>query len=77
MRRLIVAGAVVIAAVVVGLLTDWPFGLGILLVAALGFSVMRVLGVEQEATTRWSSALYGNDADDADHWSKTGGKRTR
>ena len=77
MRRLIVAGAVVIAAVVVGLLTDWPFGLGILLVAALGFSVMRVLGVEQEATTRWSSALYGNDVDDADHWSKTGGKRKR
>ena len=40
---------------------------------------MHVMGVEMEATSRWSSALYGDDEMDANHWSRTGvgGKRKR
>ena len=71
--------AIVIATVVVGIAAGWVYALGVPLIAALGFSVMHVLGVEMEATSRWSSALYGNDHEDANHWSRTGvgGKRKR
>jgi hypothetical protein len=68
---------IVIAFVVVGIVWGWWFALGVPLVAALGFSVMHVMGVEMEATSRWSSALYGDDEMDANHWSRTGGKHKR
>lgn len=76
-RTLLVA--IVIATVVVGIVAGWVYALGVPLVAALGFSVMHALGVEMEATSRWSSALYGDDSEDANHWSRTGvgGKRKR
>jgi hypothetical protein len=76
LRRILVV-AIVIATVVVGVVAGWVWALGVPLVAALGFSVMHVLGVGMEATSRWSSALYGDDSEDANHWSRTGigGKR--
>ena len=64
--------AIVIATVVVGIAAGWAYALGVPLVAALGFSVMHVMGVGMEATSRWSSALYGDDQEDANHWSRTG-----
>lgn len=71
--------AIVIATVVVGIVAGWVYALGVPLVAALGFSVMHVLGAEGEGMKRWSSALYGDDSEDANHWSRTGvgGKRKR
>lgn len=71
--------AIVIATVVVGVVAGWVYALGVPLLAALGFSVMHVMGVEAEGMSRWSSALYGNDPEDANHWSRTGvgGKRKR
>jgi hypothetical protein len=75
--RWIVFAAVVIASALVGILAGWPFGLAVLLLAALVFGIGYSLGVGMEATTRWSSALYGDDPEDANHWSRTGGKRKR
>lgn len=77
MLRWIVFAAVVIASALVGILAGWPFGLAVLLLAALVFGIGYSLGVGMEATTRWSSALYGDDPEDANHWSRTGGKRKR
>jgi hypothetical protein len=79
MRTRVLLVAIVIATVVVGIAAGWVYALGVPLIAALGFSVLHVLGVEMEATSRWSSALYGNDQEDANHWSRTGvgGKRKR
>lgn len=59
------------------MLAGWGYAIGVLLVAALGYSVMHVIGVGMEATSRWSSALYGDDAEDANHWSRKGGERKR
>ena len=77
MLRRIVLAAVVIASAFVGIVAGWQSGLGVLVLAALVFGVAYSLGVGAEATTRWSSALYGNDREDANHWSRTGGRRKR
>jgi hypothetical protein len=77
MLKRVLLVAIVIATAFVGIVAGWQFALGVPLLAALGFSVMHVLGVEVEATSRWSSALYGNDQEDANHWSRTDGKRKR
>lgn len=77
MLRWIVLAAVVIASALVGIVAGWQFGLAVLLLAALAFGIAYSLGVGTEATTRWSSALYGNNREDANHWSRTGGKRKR
>jgi hypothetical protein len=73
----IVLAAVVIASAFVGIVAGWQFGLAVLVLAALAFGVAYSLGFSADATTRWSSALYGNDREDANHWSQTGGKRKR
>ena len=75
MPRRIVVAAVVIASVLVGAVAGWQYSLWILILAALVFGVMYSLGVGVEATSRWSSALYGNDREDADHWSRRGRKQ--
>lgn len=75
MLRRVLLVAIAVATVFVGLVAGWAYALGVLLVAALGFSVMHVMGVGMEATSRWSSALYGDDPEDADHWSRKGGER--
>ena len=77
MGKRVLLVVIVIATAFVGIVWGWQFALGVPLVAALGFSVMHVMGVEMEATSRWSSALYGDDQMDANHWSRTGGKRKR
>jgi hypothetical protein len=77
MLRRIVFAAVIIASVLVGIVADWQVGLGVLVVAALVFGIAYTIGFSADATTRWSSALYGDDRDDANHWSQTGGKRKR
>ena len=76
MRRIVVA-AVVVAAVVVGIFAGWQFGLAVVLLAVLLFGIAYSMGIEMEATARWSSAMYGDDPDDVNHWSRTGGKRKR
>ena len=77
MLRRAVLAAVVIASALVGIVAGWQSGLAALVLAALAFGIAYTLGVGADATTRWSSALYGNDRDDANHWSRTGGKRKR
>lgn len=77
MLRRIVFAAVIIASVLVGVVADWQVGLGVLVVAALVFGTAYTIGFGADATTRWSSSLYGDDREDADHWSRTGGKRKR
>jgi hypothetical protein len=77
MLRWITVAAVVIGSALVGIVADWQFGLAVLLLAALAFGIAYSLGVGAEATTRWSSALYGNNREDANHWSRTGRKRKR
>ena len=77
MLRRIVLAAVLIASVFVGIVAGWQYGLAVLVLAALAFGVAYSLGFSAEATTRWSSTLYGNDQEDANHWSRTGGKRKR
>ena len=77
MLRRTVLAAVVIASAVVGIVAGWQSGLAVLLLAALLFGIAYTLGVGAEATTRWSSALSGNDREDDNHWSRTGGKRKR
>jgi len=77
MLRRIVLAAVVIASVLVGIVAGWQFGVAVLLLAALVFGAAYSIGVGTEATTRWSSALYGDDREDSNHWSRTGGKRER
>jgi hypothetical protein len=77
MLRRIVIASVVIASVLVGIVAGWQFGLAVLLLAAVVFGSGYVAGVEGEATTRWSSALYGDGPDDANHWSRTGGQLKR
>jgi hypothetical protein len=76
LKRIVVA-ALLIAAVVVGMVAGWEFGVAVLLLAALVFGIGYLGGVGTEASTRWSSAMYGDDPDDANHWSRTGGKRKR
>lgn len=75
MLKRVLLVVIVIATAFVGIVWGWWFALGVPLVAALGFSVMHVMGVEMEATSRWSSALYGNDQEDANHWSRKGDRR--
>jgi hypothetical protein len=77
MLKWIVFAAVIVAAALVGIITAWQWGVAVLFLAAIVFGAAHSLGVETEATTRWSSALYGDDQEDADHWSRTGGKRKR
>ena len=77
MLRRTVLAAVVIASAVVGVVAGWQSGLALLLLVALLFGIAYILGVGVDATTRWSSALYGNNREDANHWSRTGGKRKR
>jgi hypothetical protein len=77
MLKRIVVAALLIAAVVVGIVAGWQFGVAVLLLAALAFGFGYVGGVGMEASTRWSSAMYGDDPDDANHWSRTGGRRKR
>ena len=77
MLRRIVVAALLAGAVVVGIVAGWQFAVGILLLAALAFGIGYGTRVQMEASTRWSSALYGDDRDDANHWSRTGGKRKR
>ena len=77
MLRWIIVAVVVIASAFVGIVAAWQFGLAVLLLAALAFGIAYSLGVGAEATTRWSSSLYGNNREDANHWSRTGGKRKR
>lgn len=72
MLKRLLLGAIVIATVVVGIVAGWVYALVVPLVAALGYSVMHALGVQMEATSRWSSALYGDDPEDANHWSRKG-----
>ena len=77
MLKWISVGAVIVAAVLVGILTAWQWGVGVLLLAAIVFGAAYSLGVETEGWQRWSKALYSDDPEDADHWSRTGGKRKR
>ena len=77
MLKRVLLVVIIIATAFVGIVWGWVFALGVPLIAVLGFSVMHVLGVEMEATSRWSSALYGNDHEDANHWSRKGDKRKR
>ena len=76
LKRVLLVG-IVIATAFVGIAAGWQYALGVPLFAALGFSVMHVLGVEGEGMKRWSSALYGDDPQNANHWSRTGGERKR
>jgi len=75
-KRIFYAAAILTAALV-AIIAGWQFGLAVLLLAALVFGIGRLAGVEIDATSRWSSALYGDDREDANHWSRTGGKRKR
>jgi hypothetical protein len=75
-RKVIIA-TVVVAAVVVGIFAGWQLGVAVIFLAVLVFGVGYTMGVGMDATTRWSSALYGDDPDDANHWSRTGGRRRR
>lgn len=77
MLKWIVIAAVIVAAVIVGVITAWEWGVGVLFLAAIVFGGARLLGVETEGWTRWGRALYGDDPEDANHWSRTGGKRKR
>ena len=72
-----IVSAVVVTSVVVGIITAWQWGVAVLVLAVFVFGFGYSIGVSADATTRWSSALYGNDPDDADHWSRTGGQRKR
>lgn len=36
----------------------------------LGTIMGRLLGIAGQATTNWSKALYGNDRDQENHWSR-------
>jgi hypothetical protein len=77
MLRWIVVAAVIVAAALVGIIAAWQWGLAVLLLAAIVLGAGYSMGVGTDSITRWSSALYGNDQEDADHWSRTGGKRKR
>ena len=77
MPRWIVFAAVIVAAALVGIIAAWQWGLAVLLLAAFVLGAGYSIRVGTDATTRWSSALYGNDQEDADHWSRRGGKRKR
>ena len=74
MLKRILLVAVVILTAFVGIVAGWQFALWVITLAALVLGVMHVLGVQVEATSRWSSALYGSDSDDANHWSRTARK---
>jgi hypothetical protein len=71
----IVIASVVVASALVGIISAWQWGLAVLLLAAIVFGGAYSFGVGTDATTRWSEALYGDDQEDANHWSRTGGKR--
>jgi hypothetical protein len=76
LKRIAVAGAL-IAAVAVGIVAGWQFGVFVVFLAVLVFGFGHVVGVGMDASTRWSSAMYGDDPDDASHWNRTGGRRRR
>jgi hypothetical protein len=77
MLKWIVVGAVIVAAVLVGIITAWQWGVGVLFLAAIVFGSSHLLGFETDSYTRWGRALSGDDPEDANHWSRTGGKRQR
>jgi hypothetical protein len=56
-----IVSAVVVTSVVVGIITAWPSGVAVLVLAVFVFGFGYSIGVSADATTRWSSALYGND----------------
>ena len=75
MLKWIVFAAFIVAAALVGIIAAWQWSILVLLLAAIVFGGAYALGIDIDATTRWSKALYGDDPEDADHWSRTGGKR--
>jgi hypothetical protein len=77
MRKLIVVAAVVVVAGLVGIFTAWQWGVGVLLLGGMVFASSHLLGFETDSYARWGRAVYGDDPKDADHWSRTGGKRKR
>lgn len=64
MRRGVLVAAVVIATALVGIVAGWQFALWTSIIFALGFGAMHAFGAEIEVTSRWSSALYGNEPED-------------
>ena len=66
----VVAGVLLAVAVVVGIATAWQWGVLLLTVFIVVGGLFYVRGTGQDASERWSRALYGSDPDDAHHWSK-------
>jgi len=77
MRKWIVVAAVIVVAVLVGIFTAWQWGVGVLVLAVIVFGSSHLLGFETDSYARWGRAVSGDDPEDADHWSRTGGKRKR
>lgn len=53
------------------------FGLWVVILAAVVFGILYNRGLGEDSIRGWSSALYGSKREDANHWSRTGGKRKR
>lgn len=77
MVRWIVLAGIVIVSAVVAIVAGWQFGLWVLILAAVVFGILYNRGLGEDSIRGWSSALYGNNRHDADHWSRKGGKRKR
>lgn len=77
MVRWIVLAAIVIISAFVAIVAGWQFGLWVIILAAVVFGILYNRGLGEDSIRGWSSALYGNKREDANHWSRTGGKRKR
>ena len=77
MVRWLVFAAIVIVSAFVAIVAGWQFGLWVIILAAVAFGILYNRGLGEDSIRGWSSALYRNKREDANHWSRTGGKRKR